>query len=211
MLNVSKLLKMAGISAGVLGTTWLVADWCEHCQKHHRGDRCPAQTIGAANHPHDCAPGYSVCPDDLNRYDQGRREGYNEAYRNFHCLQYFNEWECEGWDSDDEEEYIRQEEARLRELRRRRAHHHAQSEIHRREQAINNIQRMNTPHDLQAILNTLQNRVNALGFQIRNGQIVPQNNPCGGHNPYYGCNDYGCNDYGYNCHDDGYNYDAYGC
>lgn len=198
---------MAGISAGVLGTTWLVAGWCVHCQEYHRGDRCPAQTIGAVNHPYDCGQCYYGC----NDYEQGRREGYNEAYRNFHCLQYFDEWECEGWDSDDEEEYIRQEEARLRELKRRRAHHHAQSEIHRREQAINNIWRMNTSNDLQAILDTLQNRANELGFRIENGQIVrPGFNPCGGHNPYYGCNDYG-----YNCQDDGYNYNchnnAYGC
>lgn len=206
MLNVNKLLKMAGISAGVLGTTWLAAGWCSHCQQNHQGDRCPAQTIGAVDYPYDCGQRYYGC----NDYELGRREGYDEAYRNFHCLQYFNEWECEGWDSDDEEDYIRQEEARLRELRRRRAHHHAQSEACRRKQAINNIQKMDTLHDLQAILDTLQNRANDLGFQIRDGQIIPQNNPCGGHNPHYGCNGYG-----YNCQDDDYNYNchnnAYGC
>lgn len=172
MLNISKLLKMAGISAGVLGTTWLAAGWCSHCQTRHLGDHCPAQTIGAVDYPYDCG--------------------------------------CEEWDSDDEEDYIRQQEARLRELRRRRAQHHAQSEARRREQAINNIQKMNTSNDLQAILDTLQIRANELGFQIRDGQIIPQNNPCGGHNPHYGCNDYG-----YNCQDDDYNYNchnnAYGC
>jgi len=225
MLNVSKLLKMASIAAGTLGTTWLVAGWCNHCEKWHRGNRCPAQTIGAVEHPYSCndqSYGCSYgCNDPYgNGYDQGRRQGYSEAYRNFNCLQWFNEWECEGWDSDDEEEYVQRAEARARELRRRRNHHHAQSEARRRQQAIDNIWRINSQDDLQAILYALQNRAQDLGLQIRGGQVVrPGFNPCGGYDPY-GCNEmneiipgpgfygedpYGCNEMN---HQD---YGCYGC
>ena len=110
----------------------------------------------------------------------------------------FNEWECEGWDSDDEEEYVQQAEERARELRRRRNHHHAQSEARRRQQAIDNIYQMNSLDDLQTILQALQYRAQNLGFQIRDGQVLRQGfNPCGGYDPY-GCNEMGY--HGYNCY-----------
>ena len=181
MLNINKLLKFTGITIGILGTSWLVADWCEYCQQHHRGNRCPAETINAVNHPHAYNCGYGC----ENAYEQGRRQGYNEAYRSFNCLQWFNQMELEGWDSDDEEEYVRQAEERARELRRRRTQHHVLSEFHRRQQAINNIYQMNSQEDLLAILNALQNRVQDLGFQIRDNQIIrPELDPCGGYDPY---------------------------
>ncbi|MFQ6723435.1 MAG: hypothetical protein ACLRFH_03465 [Opitutales bacterium] len=215
MLNVSKLLKMASIAAGTLGTTWLVAGWCNHCNRLHNGNRCPAETIGAANHPYACNDQAYGCGYDnpyANGYDQGRMQGYNEAYRNFNCLQWFNEWECEGWDSDDEEEYVRQAEERARELRRRRNRHHAQSEARRRQQAVDNIYQMHSLDDLQTILQALQYRAQNLGFQIRDNQIVRPGFNCGGYNPY-GCNE--MNHYGYNCHNDyGYHcnpYYNYGC
>ena len=197
MLNASKVLKMAGIAAGTLGTTWLIADWCNHCQRYHRGNRCPAQTIGAVEHPYECNHHeYNCVYGCYDEYQNGYNQGYNDAYRNFHCLQCFNEWECKGWDSNDEEEYVQQEEERARELRRRRNHHHAQSEARRRQQAIDNIWRINSQDDLQAILYALQNRAQDLGLQIRGGQVLRQGfNPCGGYDPY-GCNEMNHQDYG---------------
>ena len=152
-----KLLKMFGFGTALAASGLALADfYCNRCHKRHNGTQCPAVTLGfACEDPYGCG-----------------------AYG---CFNPGNYYAChdDGYDSDDEEDAIREA------IQRRREHH--ERTIQRICNSINHIRNAN---DFRRVQDALNNRADQLGIRMNQ--------------PHFGCFDdgYGCQNF-YGCHEFG--------
>lgn len=162
MLNVNKLLKMAGIATGtlVIALSAFGDWWCNRCQKTHRNNQnCPYARL--------------------------------ENPYSFDCN---NEYEGMSDDEDVALNCVRMQLIQMEENKRIAHQRRNESRLEKLRTLINELKDQSV---LQQALNSLHDRAQNLGFQIRDGQVVRQGfNPCAAYDPY-GCNE--INHYGYHC------------
>ena len=155
-----KLLKMFGFGTALTTCGLAFADWwCNRCHTWHNGRKCPAITLG-------------FVPDDHRNYGC-------EPYGCFHQDNYA----CydDGYDSDDEEDMIRQA------IQDHREHH--ERTIQRICNSINHVKNAN---DFRRVQEALRQRAWVLDLHLNQYGCIDDG---------YGCQNYGCIDF----------YNDYGC
>ncbi len=207
-----KILKFCSLVAALISTNIANAHWCQICHEYHRGRSCPYVYLGLS-----CNDGF------------GCHYYYDDAY------------DCyDDGNSDDEEEALRQQEARLRMAREE----HRQRHLRRLASSVSSI---HTTNDANIALDRIADRIQSTHYNCNPIEINPYilanltknaSNNLNGFNaiitnlqnraqqfgfrynqatgrftaqqPFYNCQEYP-----FGCKDDyGYNcnsYDSYGC